>query len=217
MAQAVVLPTPLSFEGLLAYGWNTLKEHFTYLIKVMLLMFVISTVPSMIASSIAEESPTLGGLLSLAATIWGMIVSIGLLKLMFELLRTGKEPVLSLDVILAHKHLFLRYLGGNILFGLLVAFGFILLIIPGFYFMLKYMFVPYLIVDKEMTVGDAFKRSAEITKGKKPMLFFYMIGLSIFAALGVLALFVGLLVTIPITYIAWLALYLIMEKENGQV
>ncbi len=103
--------------------------------------------------------------------------------------------------------LFLRFAGGYILYSLLVAAGFILLIVPGVIWMVKYQYVIYFITDRDMEIGEAFKRSSEITNGVKWELFAFLILLSLINLAGVICFFVGLLVTIPVTMVAMAYVY----------
>ncbi len=55
---------------------------------------------------------------------------------------------------------FWRILGYYLLFVVVVVGGLILFIIPGIIFLRRYLLGPYYIVDQNMSVSDAFKRSA---------------------------------------------------------
>jgi uncharacterized membrane protein len=53
----------------------------------------------------------------------------------------------------------------QVLVGLTVLGGFILLIVPGIYFALKLSFASYYLVDKNCSVMEAYKASWDATKG----------------------------------------------------
>ena len=53
------------------------------------------------------------------------------------------------------------------LVGFVVVVGLALLVVPGVYLSIRFMFVPILIVDKELTIKEAFKKSTTLTKGVK--------------------------------------------------
>ncbi len=215
MSETIALPSTLSFGGLLSYGWQVLQKHFTYLLKVVVVMIVLVAIPQAVVGMLFKES-ALGGIFNLLLTIWQMILSLGILRIMLELLRTGKEPELTQEKLLEGKDVIVNYIVGQILFGLLVAVGMILLVIPGFYFMLKYMFVPILIADKKFGIKEAFAFSAQMTEGKKLTLLFYMLGIYFFILLGLLALIIGVVVTGAIASIAGLGMYLILEREASK-
>jgi uncharacterized membrane protein len=57
-----------------------------------------------------------------------------------------------------------RYLGYSIVFGLLIIGGFILLIVPGLIVIRRYLLAGYFLVDKDLSIGEAMKQSAELSK-----------------------------------------------------
>ncbi len=63
----------------------------------------------------------------------------------------------------------------NILVGVIVVIGLILLIIPGIVFACKLAFTPYLVVDRKMEVIEAVKESWRMTDGHAGTVF--LIGL----------------------------------------
>lgn len=97
---------------------------------------------------------------------------------------------------------FFGYLLTSIAYGLIVAFGFVLLIVPGVIWALTFGFATFLAVDGKLDPIAALRESARLTRGVKGRLFQFgllMLGVNI---LGALALGVGLLVTVPTTMIA---------------
>ena len=58
---------------------------------------------------------------------------------------------------------FLIYL----IYVFIVFIGLILFIIPGIYLMLRYMFVFYLVIDKNLSIKESFARSTKMTVGIK--------------------------------------------------
>jgi len=78
----------------------------------------------------------------------------------------------------------------------MVAFGLVLLIIPGIYLALKYQFYGYLIVDKGMGPIKALKESGRITDGaKKDLLIFWLV---LFCSIAVIALVLGIFIALPV-------------------
>jgi uncharacterized membrane protein len=57
-----------------------------------------------------------------------------------------------------------RLLGFTILFAAMLIIGFILLIVPGFIVLRRYILTSYYIVDKDLPIGQAMKLSAAQTK-----------------------------------------------------
>ena len=100
-----------------------------------------------------------------------------------------------------------NYLAAQFLMLLIIFGGFILFIIPGLIFSIKYMFTPYLVIDKGMGPIEALKASGKLTDGIKWDLVGFMAAIIILMYSGILALVVGLLVTIPLMTVACIVLY----------
>jgi uncharacterized membrane protein len=127
-----------------------------------------------------------------------------------------KKPKLQIFFLLIH--LFFKYLIGDILYGLIIIGGLILLIIPGIIWAIQFQFFGYLIIDKGLGPIEALKKSSKITKGAKWDLFLLGILLVLINILGALALLVGLFATIPTTMIANAFVYrkLLSQTETLQ-
>jgi len=75
-----------------------------------------------------------------------------------------------------------------ILLVLIVGLGFVLLIVPGIFFLCRLAFVPYLVVDQRAGVGGAIKGSWQMTRGHFWRIF--LLGLTYFGvALALFAVF----------------------------
>jgi hypothetical protein len=59
-----------------------------------------------------------------------------------------------------------RLIGVEILFGLIVVVGLILLIIPGIYFIGRLIMAPFILVDQNTSIREAINRSWDLTKDK---------------------------------------------------
>jgi uncharacterized membrane protein len=95
----------------------------------------------------------------------------------------------------------------SILYGLIVGVGFILLVVPGIYLALRLQFYSFYVVDKNAGITDSLKMSWEATKGNTLNIFLFVLILIALNILGAIALLVGLLVTIPVSFIAVALLY----------
>ncbi len=85
--------------------------------------------------------------------------------------------------------------------------GFLLCIIPGIVVAAVYMF-PYLfIVDRGMDFWPAMQSSHEIVKRNYFGFVMFVIACALFNLLGAIALGVGLLITVPVTFVAVAAAY----------
>ncbi|UZJ41817.1 hypothetical protein OO006_02120 [Prosthecochloris sp. SCSIO W1101] len=94
---------------------------------------------------------------------------------------------------------FLPLVLAGIVSGILVGIGFALLLLPGIYLAVSYMFVSMLIVDYRMEFWQAMETSRQIVTKNWFSLFVFFLVLFVVNLLGVLALGIGLLVTIPLS------------------
>lgn len=86
-----------------------------------------------------------------------------------------------------------RFLIANFLVTLNVTIGLILFIIPGILYALKYYYVSYLIVDRDMKPREAMKESSKLTKGVRFKILLLSIVFGLVAVLGFLAFGVGII------------------------
>jgi uncharacterized membrane protein len=194
----------------ISFGWNTLKGNLGFFVILMIIVGVLYNLPGLISMAVSSAmlpDPASGsfssgttGLLALFAVIIAIIsliiyilLEVGLLKIALSF-RDGKVPDVE-DLFRGYPH-FLNYLAASILYGLMVAIGLILLIIPGIYLALKYQFYGYLIVDKGMGPIKALKESGRITDGaKKDLLIFWLV---LFCSIAVIALVLGIFIALPV-------------------
>jgi len=102
---------------------------------------------------------------------------------------------------------FFNFLLGYLLYSLIVFAGFLLLIVPGIVWAIKYGFTTYLIVDQEMSPMEAIRASGEMTRGYKMDLFVMGLAMGGIMIIGFLACCVGALATTPIVNLMWTDCY----------
>jgi uncharacterized membrane protein len=115
--------------------------------------------------------------------------------------------------LLWHPRPFWKFLGVTILLTLAVAIGLILLIVPGIIFGLMFMFATFVVIERELGPIDAMNESHRITRGHKWQLFGFMLLLLLINLLGLLALVVGLLVSIPVSTLAFVHAYRVLAGK----
>lgn len=195
----------------LSYGWEKMKTHFLFLWMMLGATFVISILFNILQKGAGKET-LVGSILGLVAIAVGFIVQMGLIRVYLDL-ADGKKD--ELKTLFSQTRLFWNYFGAVVLYMIVVVLGLILFIIPGIYFGLKYQFYAYLIVDKNLGAIEALKKSAVMTDGVKWKLLgfcFVIFGLNI---LGFIALIFGLLVTIPMSIMAYVYVYRTL-RDRGQ-
>lgn len=139
-------------------------------------------------------------LLGLAGFLVGQLVAIGWIKLALDI-TDGRQ--VSAGAIVDRFRLVVPYLIAAVLFALMVSIGLILLVIPGIILFIVFAFYGFHIVDTGQTNPiEAFRRSAELTRGHRWHLFGFglvLIGINI---LGLLVLIVGVLISSGVSLLA---------------
>ena len=103
---------------------------------------------------------------------------------------------------------------GPVVVGILIAIGYLCLIIPGIILTFMWAFTPCIQGDKpELSFFKAMKESKRLAKGNYLKIFFLVVILAIFAFLGFILLGVGALVTVPIAHVA---LYCAYDQCNSR-
>ncbi|MBP7842866.1 hypothetical protein KA017_02585 [Candidatus Woesebacteria bacterium] len=184
-------------------AWSVFKKDWIVVYAVQLLPLAVAFIYNMFMGT-AEEGSTLYIIWMLAYMIIQFIVSMGLIKAYLEIIRGNK---VSMETFSSVTPKILKFIAAQFLMIMIVLGGFLLFIIPGIIFSIKYMFTPYLMVDKDMGPIEALKASAKMTDGVKWDLVGFMAAVVILMYSGALALLVGLIITIPVGTLAYVVLY----------
>lgn len=181
------------------FGFKIAKENIVFFIGLFIIWAFITFVTSAIQNSLNDNNQVL---ISFIFTFisWGVssVLSMGIINILLKLV-DGQKPDFK-DLYYITK--LFNFILASIIRGFIVLIGFLLFIIPGIIFSIKLQFTDYLIVDKKMDAVDAIKTSWEITKGVKLNLFLLGLLLGLINILGFLCLFVGLVITVPLSMVA---------------
>jgi uncharacterized membrane protein len=185
-----------------SYGWNTVKANLGLFVALALVYFILTGAPTGAARHGTGIAGPVSGLL-------GMLMMMGIVRIVLKFVDGGKAQFSELW---ANFDMFLNYLGASILYGLIVVGGLCLLIVPGIIWALRFGYFGYFIIDKKCGVMESLRQSTALTTGVKMDLF--VLGLAIIGInlLGAIALGVGLLVTVPLS---WLAFGYVYRKLQG--
>ena len=194
-----------SKEQAMRFGWERMKDNIGFFIVYLIILFILEGFFSVFASTFSDSLPSLSLLFNLGSWIVSIVSLIFIVKIGLKLY--DHPNIGSYEFLFFSTSLFFKFLLGYVMYTLLAIIGFLLLIVPGIYLAIKYQYVQYLIVDKNMDVIEAFKESGRMTDGHKWNLFLLFLLFLAISALGFLALGIGLLVTIPIVIVAQAYVY----------
>ncbi len=192
------------------FGWNSMKSHFGFFVLLLTAMLLISGVPDLVSSELDESAPVFAAVVSFAGAILSIIGQIGSTKIALKFV---DHDTPQLNDLFAYADLFFKYVGASILYILIVLGGFILFIVPGVIWAVKFGFYAYVIIDTGARPVAALKRSAELTSGAKLELFLFGMILGLVNIAGALTLLIGLFATIPATMVAAAYVYRCLQKR----
>jgi uncharacterized membrane protein len=194
--------------GLVKEAWNIVKSN-AKLFALLVIAFIIFNIVQSAVSNIFQDQYVIGFIVSLAFTVFSLLLQIGFIKITLKLI---DGQVADIKELISYTEYLLRTVAASILFALAFVGGLILLVIPGIYIALRLQFFTYYIVDKNSGVVDSLKQSWEVTRGNVINILLFELLLVALNILGALALLVGLLVTIPVSYVAVTLLYRRLQK-----
>src|SRR3989344_1646680 len=205
---------PIAPGTMIRFGWETFKKRPWFFLGALLCIWILSGVFSQLGTFSAQVH-FVGAIAAVFVGVVGqMFIKMGTTNFLLKGHDTP-EGVQLKDF--WAPEMFWPYVGATVFVGIIVVVGIILLIIPGIIFALRYLFVPYLVIDKKYGVMHALRESARISHGHKWQLLGLVIVLALFNILGLLALIVGILVTIPVSMFALVHAYRTLEHSASEV
>lgn len=192
-------------------SWELFKVHK----KVLIISTLILIAANIAGDSMRDNWSIWSGILNLVFYVIGLWIMVGLLKIVISIFDGGAPKV---EELFAHNDLIWKYFLVTVCYGLIVFLGLVLLIVPGVYLLVKYIFAPLLVVDKGLSVSEAFKESARMTEGVKWKILKLALVCILLIILGFIALGVGLLVSIPVVQLMYVSVYRRLSSiETAQV
>lgn len=193
-----------SIDEALKFGWNTMKANFWFFVGILVVAWVVVNIPFLLGNFLRNESLWFYMLFTVIGWVLQLIVGIGLIRISLKFC-SGETP--EFNDLFRFKGYFWRYLGGSLLLAIAVTAGFMLFVVPGVIWAIMFQFYALLIIDKNKSITDAFKHSAEVTKSIRWKLLGFGLLLALINYLGILVFLVGLLATIPTTMLAYTWVY----------
>jgi hypothetical protein len=200
-----------SWQEAVGVGWRVAKGNVGFFVLVFVLAALIGGIPSVLQTATKESAPLLAALFGLAGAAVGQVLSIGITKISLKF-ADGQKPELA--DLWQHYRLFFPYLFTTIVYTLIVLAGLVLLIVPGVMWAVRFGLAPYVVVDQGAGVGEALRRSSELTAGSRWALFLVWIILGGIVFLGFLAFIVGLIVAVPTAIIAAAHVYRQLQRAG---
>ena len=174
----------IDIQGSIRQAWEMVRQHIGEFIGFTLIIVAITVLAS-----------KMGNFGSMLLTAVETPLYAGYIIVTFNML-SGK-PLQFADFFKGYNYFLPLFLAG-LATSILITLGSFLLILPGIYLAVCYMFVTPLIIDHRMEFWDAMETSRKIVSKNWFMVFGLSLALFAVVFLGVLALMIGLLVAIPV-------------------
>ncbi len=160
-------------------------------------------------------SLVIGTIFVAMTSLVSVIFSMGYISLTLDAVRSKQVYYKTLLSQVSFKKA-VKLVLSQMLIGLIIAFGLFLFVIPGICFALKYSMVPYLIIDKDMDIGESLKESSKVTKGVRLEILLMYIVSGLLILLGVLVLGVGVIPASIVVSITQAYVYETLLKQSTE-
>lgn len=185
-------------------GWRQLWKYFLELFLIGIIAFVIG-IPTGMGGWAAGAA---GAFLIVIGIFYGLLISNPVnYGFSFAYLKASRGDKLEIKDMFAAFQNYWNAVLANLLVGVIVFVGFVLIIIPGIIFACKLAFTPYLVVDRKMEVIEAIKTSWTMTNGHAWKVFLIgLLAIPIFIA-GAICFGVGIIIAYMWVTMALASLY----------
>lgn len=183
----------------ISFGWETAKANIGFFVVFLLAMWLAQAIFNAPSGYYWGEYYFWSPIFSLLSMAVSVFISIAVVRVV---LRFNRGETAEMEDLWMGYPLFLDFLVGSILYGLLVFAGLILCVIPGIYWGVKYQFYGYCIMDRNVGPVEGIKMSGRLTQGSWWNLFWLGIMQFLVVLLGMLACLVGLFWAMPTAMVA---------------
>jgi len=167
----------------------------------LLVMIVVGAIAGGVSAVLVGNDDVAGGALS--SILLQLVIMAVMYPFLAGIVMLGIER--SVDLPLSYKSVFgyfaytLPLLGAAVLMSILVTIGFLLLIIPGIYLSLAYMFTVPLVVEKNLGIWDAMETSRKAVTSHWFKLFFLFLIMGIIFIISAIPFGIGLIWAYPMS------------------
>lgn len=187
----------------IASGWKIFKSHKGMFIGIVFISMLLYIIPNILQGTFKEQK-VLAALIGVCAWVLQSAIAMGMARISLQVTDKGLS---SISELFSCFPLLLKYIVSSVLYGLMVFVGMVLLIVPGIIVAIRGQFFVYYIIDEDAGPIEAIKKSFEITKGSVINLSFLSLITILLNFAGMLALILGIFITIPITLVAYAFVY----------
>jgi uncharacterized membrane protein len=194
------------------FAWDTFKKRPWFFIGFTAIVFAVSILSTIIRAQLSTSiNNDFVDFIGLVITVT-ISVYLGFVQTRLYLKAHDSVSTATFRDIWSEKK-FGKFFVLYIVLGFALLLGFFLLIIPGIILSLFSIFTIYIYVDKGLNPIDSFKKSVDLTKDHLWEILIFMLELLCINILGAIVLLVGLLVSIPVSLLATVHLYRMLQEK----
>ena len=200
-----------AFDTPFTFAWEAFKARPWFYISACGIAIGVSIVP-LVAAIVEFVRQHIGAGCALygVALLLSMVPSVGLQKIFLKTV-DGETPTYQ-DLYL-HARLIPSLLATWFLWMLMVL-PCCILVIPGYYVMVRYYFALLVVIDKEVGPMEALRRASELSDGVRWLLLAFILVAGFLGAAGEIVFLVGMLVTMPIAMLAMAHVYRQLDEQT---
>ncbi|MBX7191734.1 MAG: hypothetical protein K1X94_06740 [Sandaracinaceae bacterium] len=193
----------------IAYGWSETKPRLGSL-------FVVLGFLTWVLGALESAAQRHGhALVHLVLQLLGMLVTIGWWRISLRLHDTHAATIEALrEVTLLEA---VQYAITIALYWIATILGLIALVLPGIVIGARLCLAPAIVVDEHRDPLSALRRSWELTEGQTVPVLVLGVMLALLNLLGAIPLGLGLIVTMPITFLAVVHVYRRLAQHHTEV
>lgn len=200
-------------------GWALYKQRAWFFIGGLLIVTLLQQIINRLLTAVFPGELLAGqGIpgISLPALVLSSLVTMLIYAGVYNFYIKAHDEVKSVRYAhLWNPKAFLNYIGVSVLTLIIVSIGFVLLIIPGIFALLVFFLAPFVVIDKGIGPIAALKESARLTKGNRFNILVLVLAIALLNIVGALLLLVGLLVTAPVSMLAFAHLYRALSSSGS--
>lgn len=220
-----------SISEALEKGWHLMRMHSGLIFQMMLSLFALQVVSTIVSRTL--QGTLIGFLASFALGVLGIFMGVGMTLIA---LRLARGHAAHYQDLFPNWFVVLRFMCANILAGLVVLVPLLIggLIIWGawianvpllmvalciataivcVYVVIRYSFVRFAVLDGAGIV-ESLSRSAVLTRGHIWHLILFLLVLILINIIGAVLLLVGLLVSVPVSLLAYAHVYVKLDVHH---
>ena len=201
----------INISEALMFGWKKTLENFWLITNAVLLAALVYSVVDLFSTNVAGWDMTTAVICFGGGILATNFMTFVLMKFFLNIYDDDEVTILGM---LKNTKGFYKFFIAYMAINLATIAGLFIFIIPAIYVVVKYSFALYLLIDKKIGIQESLAESARISRGYKIELLKFWLVLLCINIVGAALFLVGLLFSLPISFLAIIYVYRGLLKED---